>query len=76
MVARVTLEPGHTVIFNNHRLLHGRESYKVSLGLHSSVNRFVMFQSTASNRHTRLNDVLLHILRETPGVPCCYTSCS
>lgn len=29
MVESIILEPGETVIFNNHRLLHGRESYKV-----------------------------------------------
>lgn len=29
MVERIILEPGETVIFDNHRLLHGRESYKV-----------------------------------------------
>ena len=31
MVERVILEPGDTVIFNNHRALHGRESFKVPI---------------------------------------------
>ncbi|CAN0492587.1 unnamed protein product, partial [Scytosiphon promiscuus] len=29
MVESIILEPGDTVIFNNHRALHARESYKV-----------------------------------------------
>lgn len=29
MVARLVLEPGDTVILNNQRTLHGRESFKV-----------------------------------------------
>ena len=33
MVERIILEPGETVIFNNHRALHGRESFKVPINL-------------------------------------------
>ncbi|CAN0493210.1 unnamed protein product [Scytosiphon promiscuus] len=29
MVERIFLEPGDTVVFDNHRALHGRESFKV-----------------------------------------------
>lgn len=29
MVESILLGPGDTVIFNNHRALHGRESYEV-----------------------------------------------
>lgn len=29
MVARILLEPGDTVIVNNHRAMHGREAFKV-----------------------------------------------
>lgn len=36
MVARVVLQPGDTVILNNHRTMHGRESFEVREGPHST----------------------------------------
>lgn len=36
MVAHLVLEPGDTVIFNNHRALHGRDDFKVTNDLSTS----------------------------------------
>lgn len=41
MVAHLALEPGDTVVFNNHRALHGRDTFKVANDVSTSAITFV-----------------------------------
>lgn len=49
MIESIRLEEGDTMIFNNHRAMHGRESYKVLLALVTS-------QDPASDCRTHPSD--------------------